>query len=335
MLAAAVVGATFAPKALHHSPAAPVVRNVASIRAAGAQGIEALQGRLRAVPQDWRAWAALGSAYVQQARITGDPTWYPRAERSLKRSLFLETKGNDVAMTGMGALAAARHDFAGALVWGNRAHAIDAYNASAYGVIGDALIELGRYPQAFDALQRMVDLRPGLPAYARASYAWELQGNLDNAEHALRLALQAAVAPADAAFASYYLGELEWNRGRVSAAEAWYRQSAAHDASFVPAMQGLAKIDAAHGRIASSIARYETVVQRLPLPQYLVELSDLYGGAGDAAGRQRVVDLLAVQERLFRANGVNVDLEQALFDADHGVHVAAGLRAALAEWTRR
>src|SRR5437870_8198189 len=80
VLAAAVVGATFAPKALHHSPAAPVVRNVASIRAAGAQGIEALQGRLRAVPQDWRAWAALGSAYVQQARITGDPTWYPRAE---------------------------------------------------------------------------------------------------------------------------------------------------------------------------------------------------------------------------------------------------------------
>jgi tetratricopeptide (TPR) repeat protein len=100
-------------------------------------------------------------------------------------------------------------------------------------------------------------------------------------------------------------------------------------------MQGLAKIEAAHGRLASAIRRYENVVTRLPLPQYLAELADLYETAGDRAGAQGTFDLLTVQERLFRANGVNIDLEQALFDADHGVRVASGLRSALEEWRRR
>jgi len=45
--------------------------------------------------------------------------------------------------------------------------------------------------------------------------------------------------------------------------------------------------------------------------------------------------LVHAEERLLRAGGVNVDLEIALFDADHGVELANGLAAARKEWTRR
>src|SRR5688572_10025736 len=43
--------------------------------------------RVRAVPTDWQSWAALGTACVDQARVTGDPAYYPRAEAALARSV--------------------------------------------------------------------------------------------------------------------------------------------------------------------------------------------------------------------------------------------------------
>jgi len=44
--------------------------------------------------------------------------------------------------------------------------------------------------------------------------------------------------------------------------------------------------------------------------------------------------VVRLEERLFRVAGVNVDLELALFDADHGAHRRA-LTEARAEWGRR
>jgi tetratricopeptide (TPR) repeat protein len=335
-LATALVATTAAALHRQSSPRRTAARPIETrTRTVTDRGIAALQERLRSVPGDRRAWAALGSAYVEQARITGDPTFYPKAEQSLRRSLAIEGTRNAEAMAGMGMLAAARHDFKAALSWGERARAINPHNAAIHGVIGDALVELGRYPMAFDAFQRMQALRPGLSSYARASYAWELQGNLPNAERSLELALESASGPADAAFASYYLGELAWNSGRVGDAARWYRQSAARDASFVPAIQGLAKVDVARGNIAAAIQRYETIVATVPLPQYVIELADLYEASGDRTLARQQVELLRVQARILRANGVNIDLEQALFNADHHVDVAGGLAAARAEWKKR
>src|SRR5207244_1743888 len=191
------------------------------------------------------------------------------------------------------------------------------------------------YPEAFAAIQKMVDTRPDAASYARASYAWEIRGDIVDARRALSLALEAASTPGDAAFATYYLGELAWNAGRVGEASSFYRQSLARDPSFVPGLQGVAKVDAATGHLARAISEYQTVVDRLPLPQYVIELGDLYGLAGEAAETAQQIDLLRAQERLFRANGVDVDVEIALFDADHGVDLAAGLAAARREWARR
>ena len=47
--------------------------------------IGSLQTRLRVEPADWRALASLGLAYVQQARVTADPSYYPKAQGVLKR----------------------------------------------------------------------------------------------------------------------------------------------------------------------------------------------------------------------------------------------------------
>jgi tetratricopeptide (TPR) repeat protein len=302
---------------------------------ARASELETLQRRLRSEPRDAAAWAALGAAYTQQARVTGDPTWYSKAEQALRRSLRLDASRNVAAMSAMGALAAARHEFAQALGWANKAIGVDARDAVALGVKGDALVELGRYEEGFAAFQEMVDLRPALPSYARASYAWELEGHVPNAIRAFELGLDTAASANDVAFAHYYIGELYWNSGRVDEAGEHYRRSAAADPAFVPALQGAAKVAAARGDFAEATRGYESVVARLPLPQYLAELADIYTANGKRSLARRQFELLQIQEQLLRANGVNVDVDQVVYRADHMLDPRAALVAARAEWERR
>jgi len=297
--------------------------------------ISSLQARLRALPSDWRSFARLGVAYVQDARVTADPTYYPKAEGVLQRSLALEPNGNFDALTGLAALAAARHDFAAALAWGERAVAVNPYSADARAVVGDAEVELGRYVEAFATFQKAVDLKPELSTYARVSYAWELQGNVPNAIRAMQLALQSAGTASDAAWAANQLGELCWNSGQLDRAVAWYRESIARDPTFVPPRAGLAKVEAARGRLESAIHGYRWVVERYPAPEYVIALADTLAVAGRRAEAAPQYALVHVEEELFQANGVNVDLEIALFDADHRIDLTAGLAAARAEWGRR
>jgi tetratricopeptide (TPR) repeat protein len=299
-----------------------------------AQQIESLQARLRSIPRDWQSWATLGLAYVQQARITADPRFYPKAEGALRRSLGLNASGNFEADVGEGALALARHDFSGALRWGARARSMNPYSANVYGVIGDAQVELGRYRRAFRTFQHMVDLHPELSSYARASYALELQGDVPAAIRAMRMALQAAGTPEDRAFAAYQLGELFFSTGRASRATRLYREATVLAPEYAPPQAALARVAWANGQLGEAIRRYQAVVARFPLPEYVIALGDLQSVAGRATAARRSYALVRVEERLFRAAGVNVDLELALFDADHGRPEAA-LAAARAEWARR
>jgi tetratricopeptide (TPR) repeat protein len=252
----------------------------------------------------------------------------------LGRSLVIRRRGNYDADVGEGALALARHDFAGALDWGERARKLNPYNPNVYGVIGDAQIELGRYPQAFATIQHMVDLHPELPSYARASYARELQGDVQGAVRAMELALQAAGTPEDRAFAAYQLGELNFSNGHIGRAATYYRQGAALVPEYAPPHAGLAKVAWARGDVPRAIRLYSAVVDRYPLPEYVIALGDLYAVSGRTSMAAREYALVRVEERLFRSAGVNVDLELALFDADHGDPKGA-LSEARAEWNRR
>ena len=299
------------------------------------QSPEELQNRLRAHPGDWRSWGRLGFVYVEQARVTANPALYPKAEGAFSRSLSLHRKGNFAALAGRGALANGRHDFAGGLRWARRAERLNPRSAEVQAVVGDSLVELGRYDEAFAAYQRMVDLGPGLASYTRASFALDLQGDVAGARRALELALGEAMTPKEMAFPQYSLGELAWNNGDVEEARRRYEQAVRLDPAFVPAQAGLARLHAATGETDRAVGEWSAVVARTPLPEYVAELGNLYLIAGRPAEAERQFSVLEAQRKLLEANGVNVDLEIALFSADHGVDLAQGLRAAQAEWGRR
>jgi tetratricopeptide (TPR) repeat protein len=277
-----------------------------------------LQAHLREEPTDSVGWATLGMDYVQQAKASNDSSDYPKAEGVLRRSLDIAAQDNFVAMAGMAALESARHDFAQALSWAQRAAAIDPYNSTVYGILGDAYTQLGRYLEAYRSIQRMVDLEPGTPSLSRASYTWELRGNLPEATADMQRALDDAATPADRAFARYYLGELAFNAGDPHAALAQALAGLRDVPGNPPLLEGKAKAEAALGDTASAVADFTRVVGLVPQPQYVIELGELYQALGNTQMAQQEYSLFRSEEQLFAGNGVTLDTDPTLFNADHG-----------------
>jgi tetratricopeptide (TPR) repeat protein len=239
-------------------------------------------------------------------------------------------------MIGQGSLALARHRFAEALGWGERARAVAPRRAAVYGVLVDAYVELGRYDQAVAAAQQMVDIRPDGDSYSRVAYLRELHGDLPGAIAAMGLAAEAGAPAAEAtAWALVQLGHLHMAAGDEAAAEAAYAQALAGRPGDPHAEAGQARALAARGQLAEAAARYEAVVARLPLPEYAVALGDLYEAMGrpEDAARQR--ELVRAMQGLSAGAGVDVDLELALFEADHGLDPAAAVDQARTAYARR
>ncbi|GID92992.1 hypothetical protein Adi01nite_24040 [Amorphoplanes digitatis] len=299
-----------------------------------ADSIARAQDRLRTLPRDHETWAALGLAYVEQARITADPGLYPKAEGALRRSLAVRGKDNPAALAGLGALANARHDFAAARTFATDALRDNPYDASAYGVLADAHTQLGDAAAATAAVQRMLDLRPGLAAYARASYDLEQRGRLTEARDLMRRALYAAVDPADIAFCRAQLGDLALFSGDLPGATAEYTAGLAADPGYQPLLRGRARVAAAAGDPAAALADAAAVAARTPTPDTLMEYAELLRLAGRTAEAGRQLTLAGAAHRIFVANGGRDDLTAALLALAAG-DADAAVTAARAEWKRR
>jgi tetratricopeptide (TPR) repeat protein len=244
--------------------------------------------------------------------------------------------GSPLAESGLGSLALSRHRFREALVLGRRALAFgtaaevpNAIQSRSHGIVGDALVELGRYGEAFDSFDRMMRLDPGLPAYTRVSYARELLGKPGAALVPMSAAVEAAGSePEPQAWARVQLGKLYWSMGRIGAAGRQYRLALAAFPNYVYALDALAQVRAARGHVRAAIRLERRAVARIPLPQFVSTLGDLYGVAGNRIAAAREYALMDAIRRLLAANGVRTDLEIALFRVDHGIELESSLALA-------
>ena len=286
------------------------------------QQIATLQKSVRADPGKASGYALLGDAYLQKARESGDPAYYTRASRAYGAALRHDP-GNVTAVIGAGTLANARHDFRRGLGLGLEAHRLAPELARPYTVIADAQIELGRHPAAGRTVQRMLDLRPTLASYARASYYRELNGDLRGAAQAMRLAVSAGGgSPENVAYVGALLGDLELASGHVGAAAGAYRQAVAagaeSGAEYSPALAGLARVDIARGRLAAAARRLRAASDSLPLTSYLTLLAEVELASGRREAARGDLDAVRAQQQLQRSAGTVPDAELVVFEATHG-----------------
>jgi tetratricopeptide (TPR) repeat protein len=335
LAAAATAGAALLGGALAGSPSAgpvpPVTPQVAQAQlldgfAAGdtTAQVAVLEARVETSPDDAEALALLGLAYQQRARENGDPAFYPRSESALRRSLELVPAG-DLALAGLAALAATRHRFADARRLAERALRLNPYSPTALGILGDALVETGRYDAAFRTFDRMAALKPTAAAYARVAYARELLGRTAGALAAMRLAVSASPPGEPAAWALVELGNLYTNSGRARLAERAYREALARFPGYHRADAALARLEASLGRTDEAVALYGRALEAVPLPEYAAGLGETLAAAGRGAEAAEAFELVDAMQRLLEANGARTELETALVDLDRNVNVADAL----------
>jgi tetratricopeptide (TPR) repeat protein len=263
-------------------------------------------------------YAALGEAYLQRARETGDPGFYSRAERGFDAALERDPRNLD-AVLGAGTLAGLRHDFAEQLRRGRAARRLMPGLVSPLPEIADAQIELGRYRGAERTLQELLDVKPNLTSYSRVSYLRELTGDLPGAVEAMRLAVSAGGGdPENVAYVQVLLGDLQLQRGRVAAARLAYTAALRSLPGYPAGMVGLARADAASGDLGRAAARLRRAAARLPLTATLSLLAQVEQARGRPAAAAASLAAARAQQRLYRAAATLPDAETVLFEADHG-----------------
>ena len=197
--------------------------------------------------------------------------------------------------------------------------------------LGDALVELGRYDEAFHTFDHMSSLRPDLSSYSRVSYARELLGRPD----ASKQAMTPCARRGRAASRSRRPGSRRSSAsspGRAAGfgeAESHYRAALSLFPGYVYALEPLALVQEAQGRhrrraLARAARPPRHCRFRRRSPRSVTSTHDT--DARRAAKQQYA--LVDVIQRLLVANGVRTDLEIAQFDADHGVRLGRALAAA-------
>lgn len=286
--------------------------------AAPADRAAALEAAVEADPEDLGSWQELGRVYLRRAYETGDPTYYDLADRALQRAEAL-APGDITTTVAEGALALALHQFDEALALGRVATEEDPFSDEALVVTVDALVELGRYDEAGDVLQQLVELKPNLAALARVSYFRQLHGDTSGAILAMQSAEEAGQGVAfDQATAATFLGDLRFGAGDLDGARAAYERALELAPGLVLAELGESRLLAASGDRAGAIGALATLVDRYPLPAALTLLGELQELDGRAEDAELSYEIARASHGSFTAAGGEADLELALFEADHG-----------------
>ena len=118
---------------------------------------------------------------------------------------------------------------------------------------------------------------------------------------------------------SSLVGHLEQQNGDADKARQAYEAAFGLVPDHAPSIAGLGRLAVGRRRPRRRRAsQFERAAAILPLPEYVIALGETLEASGDAAGARRQYDLARAQIELLKAGGVVVDLDLALFEADHG-----------------
>lgn len=275
----------------------------------------------------------LADAYLDRSRATGDLGDLRRAQTALEHAAVTTTDRAAVEAR-QAQVAFSLHEWSRSLAIANELLDRDPNNLAALGVSGDALLETGDLDGARQRYATLARLAPSPAVWSRLGRVAFLTGDTDEAVRLVDRAADTAEEddfPDAAAFYRFQLGELYRSGGKLDEALAAYDRSLGWLPSYPPATLGRARVLDALGRRADAIAVLEAAVERLPQPEAVALLGDLYALAGDNGLAERQYALVERIAEVGQANGTLYDRQLVLIAADHDRDIADAVRRARAE----
>ncbi len=234
-----------------------------------------------------RGWVEVAAAHTARARESGDGSHYGQALQAL------EAARNAGGSTGLRKIEAwvrlGRHEFRLAADLARQQVDAAPDDHEAWGLLGDALMELGRYDRAADAYQHGMDLRPGPGAYLRAAYYRERMGDFEGARSLLTRA-HAATAPRESeqlAWLDVQLAAIENQCGRTGEARGLLERSLRRFPDYHYALAALAELHLQEGRPEAAQAFARRALEIAPHAERWLVLADaLRAGGEETAARE-------------------------------------------------
>jgi tetratricopeptide (TPR) repeat protein len=258
--------------------------------------IRGLQARVQNSPTKPDAWVELGQAWVRKARSSGDALHYLSADACAELALRLSPADRG-ALDLHGLMLLNEHRFEEARQLAQSVVDKAPEDAPAWGNLADALTDLGRYNDAARAAQRMMDLKPNLASYARASYLLWLRGDVEGAKESARLAIDAGGDVRDSEPLAWVLVQaatLFWHEGDQAGADAGFNRALEVKPGFPPALVGKARVALGQGRPAAAAKLLQQAFEERPLAETAGLLADARRLSGDGLGAE------AAEREVFR-----------------------------------
>jgi tetratricopeptide (TPR) repeat protein len=251
--------------------------------------LRALVARVRARPELDDGWLLLGRAWVRRARDSSDPGYYLHAE-ACADVLLERSPGNLAAKNLRGLVLLNQHEFEDARATAEAIVKSDPRDPTAWGTLSDAALELGDFDAAVGAVEQMMQLKPGLPAYSRTAYLRWLQGDEAGAVESIRLAIDSGLDPSDPEPLAWVLvqaAELFFHRGDYAGADAGFEQALEVVHDYPPALVGRAKARLARGEAREASVLLARAFERSPLVETGSLLTQALALTGDHAAADR------------------------------------------------
>jgi tetratricopeptide (TPR) repeat protein len=287
------------------------------------------QQRAREAADPVTALNELAQQFVARARTSEVPTYYAMAEHT---ALCVESKdpGNAQALLLRGHVLHQFHRFGEAEVLARQLVATRGLFLD-YGLLGDVLLEQGRIPDANDAYQKMIDLKPHYHSYTRAAHLRWITGDLPGALELIGMAIKAASPrdPESIAWAHSRLAAYELQAGRPEAALRAVDAALHYQPDYAAALLVRGRTLMSDGKAAEAVEAFRRAALKSPLPEHEWALADGLRATANPDEAQ------VVEERLHRSGATTDPRTFALYLATRRERIDEAVALARKELTNR